>query len=134
MRIRTGDEVKVIAGVDKGTVAEVLRTIPDADKVVVKGVNLVYKHVRPSQKNQKGGRVSKEMPVHVSNVMLMSKAANRPTRVGVRFTAEGQKERYCKVTGASLGNIGAPKPRRAAGASPATTRTTTTTTVTTKTK
>lgn len=110
MRIRTDDEVKIIAGADKGKTGKVIRVLADADKVVVQGINLVYKHVRPSAKNQKGGRVSKEMPIHVSNVMLISAAAGRPTRTGVRFLANGQKERYCKKSGASLGAIGAAKP------------------------
>lgn len=110
MRIRTDDEVKIISGADKGKTGKVIRVLLDDDKVVVQGINLVYKHVRPSAKNQKGGRISKEMPIHVSNVMLLSSAAGRPVRVGARFLANGQKERYCKKTGAALGAIGAAKP------------------------
>lgn len=114
MRIRKDDEVKIIAGDDKGKVARVLRVIPEEDKIVVEGINLVYKHVKPNAKNQKGGRITKEMPIHVSNAMLISKAAGHEVRVGTRYTAEGQKERYCKKTGTSLGAIGKAKPRRAA--------------------
>ena len=118
MRIRKDDEVKVISGADKGKTGKVLRVLPDDDKVVVEGVNLVYKHLRPSPKNPKGGRISKEMPIHVSNVMIMSKAAGRPTRIGYRYLENGQKERYCKESGASLGLVGVPKPARAALARP----------------
>lgn len=112
MKIRKGDEVKVIAGADKGKVGKVKEAIPSEDKVIVEGVGLVRKHLRPSAKNQKGGRLSKEMPVHVSNVMLVSKDG-KPARVGARFTSDGQKERYCKRTGASLGVIGSRKAARA---------------------
>jgi large subunit ribosomal protein L24 len=118
MNIRKDDQVEVIAGDDKGTVSErriakVLRVIPERNKIVVEGVNRVYKHLRPSQKNPQGGRLSKEMPIDVSNVKLYCTKCNRGVRYGRRFTDEGQKQRYCKTCGASLGNIG---PRKAAHA------------------
>jgi large subunit ribosomal protein L24 len=118
MHIRKDDQVEVIAGDDKGTaserrIAKVLKVLPDRNKIVVEGVNRVYKHLRPSQKNPQGGRLSKEMPIDVSNVMLYCPKCNRGVRVGRRFTDEGQKQRYCKTCGVSLGNIG---PRKAAHA------------------
>lgn len=116
MKIRKDDEVMVIAGDDRGKTGKVKEAIPGENKVIVEGVNLVRKHLRPTAKNPKGGRLSKEMPINVSNVMLISKAADGPVRVGYRFTAEGQKERYCKKTGASLGLVGAAKSGRAAAA------------------
>ncbi len=115
MHIRKDDMVVVITGDDKGPdPRKVLRVLPEKNKIVVEGVNRVYKHLKPSQKNQQGGRLSKEMPISASNVMLYSPAARRGVRVGFRFTADGQKERYCKVTGEGLGLIGRPKPARAA--------------------
>jgi large subunit ribosomal protein L24 len=106
MLIRKGDMVRVVTGDDKGTTGRVLRVIPDRNKLVVEGVNKVYKHLKPSRRNPQGGRLSKEMPVDVSNVMLIDPGSNRPTRVGVRQLPDGTKERFAKRSGASLGRIG----------------------------
>jgi large subunit ribosomal protein L24 len=119
MHIRKDDQVEVIAGDDKGTatarrVAKVLRVVPSRNKIVVEGVNRVYKHLRPSQKNPQGGRLSKEMPIDVSNVMLYCTKCARGVRVGHRFTDDGQKQRYCKRCKNSLGNVGPPKLAHAA--------------------
>ena len=108
MRIKLDDMVEVIAGDDKGVRGKVLRVDHEANKVVVEGVNRVYKHVRKSQKNPQGGRLSKEMPVHISNVMLVDDKAGGPTRVGARFLPDGSKERYSKKSGASLGQVAPP--------------------------
>src|SRR4051794_38321587 len=115
MHIRKDDQVVVITGDDKGPEPrKVLRVLPEKNKIVVEGVNRVYKHLKPSQRNQQGGRLSKEMPIDASNVMLYSPSARRGVRVGFRISPTGQKERYCKVTGASLGVLGPAKPARAA--------------------
>src|SRR5262249_7965281 len=117
MHIRKDDMVVVITGDDKGpTPRKVLRVLPKDNKIVVEGVNRVYKHLKPSQRNPQGGRLSKEMPIDASNGLLYSPSAGRGVRVGVRYTADGQKERYCKVTGASLGTLGPKKPAHAAKA------------------
>ncbi len=88
MYIRKDDQVEIITGDDKGTskerrIAKVLRVLPSRNKIVVEGVNRVYKHMRPSQKNPQGGRLSKEMPIAVSNVapvlpQVQSRRADRP--------------------------------------------------------
>lgn len=119
MNIRKDDQVEVIAGDDKGSpdarrIAKVLRVIPAKNKIVVEGVNQVYKHMRPSNKNPQGGRLSKEMPIDVSNVMLVCSRCRRGVRVGHRFSDEGQKQRYCKACGQTLGTLGPVKPARAA--------------------
>ena len=119
MHIRKDDQVEVITGDDKGTprprrFAKVLRVLTSRNKIVVEGVNRVYKHMKPSQKNPQGGRLSKEMPVDVSNVMLVCTKCNRGVRVGHRFTDDGQKQRYCKSCGQGLGNVGPRKPAHAA--------------------
>ena len=119
MYIRKDDQVEVITGDDKGDstnrkIAKVLRVIPSRNKIVVEGVNRVYKHLRPSQKNPQGGRLSKEMPIDVSNVKLHCSKCNRGVRIGHRFTDDGQKQRYCKSCNASLGNVGPRKPAHAA--------------------
>ena len=114
MHIRKDDSVVVIAGDDKSPAPrKVLRVFPVRGKVLVEGVNRVYKHLRPSQKNPQGGRLSKEMPIDASNVMLFCPSCNRGVRVGKRFTDSGQKQRYCKVCSASLGNLGPAKPAKA---------------------
>ncbi len=113
MHIRKDDVVVVITGDDKGPEPrKVLRVLPEKGKIVVEGVNRVYKHLKPSAKNQQGGRLSKEMPIDASNVLLYNPSIRRGVRFGYRFTEAGQKERYCKVTNESLGVLGPVKPTR----------------------
>jgi large subunit ribosomal protein L24 len=109
MLIRKNDTVAVIAGDDRGTQGKVLRVDRTAGKAVVEGINRVYKHVRRSQRNPQGGRLSKEMPVPLSNVALVCGSCNKPTRVGTRVLPTGAKERYCKKCGAANGLISSPK-------------------------
>jgi large subunit ribosomal protein L24 len=121
MHIRKDDQVEVITGDDKGTptnrkVAKVLRVLPEKNKIVVEGVNRVWKHLKPSAKNQQGGRLSKEMPIDASNVMLYCPSCKRGVRIGHRFAENGQKQRYCKNCSASLGDVGPVKPAHAAAA------------------
>ena len=103
--IKKGDMVAVIAGDDKGTVGEVLRVIPDKDKVLVQGVNRVYKHLSPSRQHPQGGRIQKEMPISISNVLPVDPKTNLPTRVGFRVLEDGAKERFAIKSGESLGVI-----------------------------
>ena len=88
MWIKANDTVKVIAGEDRGTTGKVLRVDRKAGKLVVEGVNRVYKHVRRSQKNPQGGRLSKEMPVAVSNVQLVCEGCGAATRAGRALSAQ----------------------------------------------
>jgi large subunit ribosomal protein L24 len=113
MMIRSNDTVEVMAGDDRGTRAKVLRVDRVAGKLVVENVNRVYKHVRKSQRNPRGGRLSKEMPVQLANVALVCGACNKATRLGARFLADGSKERYCKKCGAGNGQVSPPKARHA---------------------
>ncbi len=105
MHIRKDDQVVVIAGddADPGRSHRVLRVLTDRGKVVVEGVNRVYKHLKPDRRNQQGGILSREMPINVSNVMLYCSTCRRGVRVGTRVEADGKKERYCKKCGLSLG-------------------------------
>ena len=109
MWIKTNDTVKVIAGEDRGTSAKVLRVNRKAGKLVVEGVNRVYKHVRRSQKNPQGGRLSKEMPIAMGNVQFVCEWCGAATRLGVRFLDDGAKERYCKKCSAGNGQVSPPK-------------------------
>ena len=98
-KIRKGDEVIVIAGKDKGRRGEVLRCV-SADLLVVGGVNLVKKHVRPNpMKGEQGGIVEKEAPIHVSNVALFNPISKKADRVGVRVLEYGRKVRFFKSSG-----------------------------------
>ena len=103
--VKKGDMVVVIAGDDKGKVGQVLRLDPKSEKVVVQGVNRVYRHLRPSRQHPQGGRIQKEMPIHASNVLPVDPKTNLPTRVGFRTTADGTKERYARRSGESLGAL-----------------------------
>lgn len=110
MLIKKGDMVEVITGDDRSrgdrrTIAKVLVVLRDEGKLVVEGVNKVYKHVRPSQRNPKGGRVSKEMPIQASNVLLYNPELGKGVRIGVKVNANGDKMRVCKKTGRELGLI-----------------------------
>lgn len=113
MLIREEDEVLVIAGVDKGVRGKVLKIDRSKGRVIVEGVNKAYKHVQRSQKNPQGGRLSKEMPIDISNVMLLCPQTGQRTRVGVRYLKDGSKERYAKRSGASLGVIAPAKDKYA---------------------
>ncbi len=99
MKIRKGDTVKVISGNDDGKIGKVLKTFPEANRVIVEGVNLVKRHTRPSQKNRKGGIIEKEDGVNVSNVMHFDTRTNIPTRVGFRKLKDGTKVRINKKSG-----------------------------------
>lgn len=111
MNIKTGDTVAVIAGRDqfvtdkKGKKARktgrVLKVYPKTERVLVEGVNIVKKHQRPTQANDKGGIIEKEAPIHVSNVAILDPKTNKPTRVGYR-EVDGKKVRYAKKSGESL--------------------------------
>jgi len=113
MLIRSGDLVEVCTGNSKGTRAKVVSVLPDKGKIVVEGVNRVYRHMRRSQKNPQGGRLSKELPIDASNVMVVCGACGKATRVGVRTTADGGKFRVCRKCKADIGTI---RPARAAKA------------------
>ena len=105
-RIRRGDTVVVVSGADRGQQGRVLRVDADADKIVVEGVNLVYRHVRRSQQNPQGGRVRRESPVHISNVMLVDPESNVPTRVGRKLVDESRgalgMQRFARKSGAAI--------------------------------
>ncbi|MBY0458587.1 MAG: 50S ribosomal protein L24 [Gemmataceae bacterium] len=109
MYICKNDVVQVIAGDDKGTRGKVIRVLRAENKVVVEGVNRVYRHLKPSRRNPQGGRLSKEMPVDVSNVMLIDPVLNVPTRVGVRSMPDGSKELFAKKSGTRLRTLKKPK-------------------------
>lgn len=103
MRIKTGDLVEVIAGKkgNKGQQGKVLKVLKNKDRVVVEGVNMITKHLRPSQANPDGGTQTLEGSIHVSNVMLVDPKTKKPTRVGMEIR-DGKKVRISKKSGSVL--------------------------------
>ena len=101
MKIKKGDKVMVISGADKGTVGEVTKVFPADDKVVVEGVNLRKKALKPTQANPDGGIIEQEMPIHVSNVMAYDSKAKKASRIGFK-DVKGKKTRVYKKTGAVI--------------------------------
>ncbi len=99
MKIKTGDTVKVISGHYKGTVAEVKAVSPRKNKVIVEGVNMVKKSLKPSQANPDGGVIEEEAPIDASNVMLYDKKAKEASRVGYKVDDKGNKVRVYKKSG-----------------------------------
>ena len=104
MRIRTDDEVVVIAGKDKGKTGKVLRTDPKKDRVYVAGLNMVKRHQRPNpgRPNAQVGVIEKEGPIHVSNVAIVDPKDHKPTRIGITRDDEGRRKRVSRRTGSEL--------------------------------
>ena len=108
MRIRTDDQVQVISGKEKGKQGKVLRTDPKAGTVYVEDLNMIKRHQRaqpsPDGRGQgkEGGIIEMEGPIHVSNVALVDPTDNRPTRIGIRTTDDGKRQRYSKRTGEAI--------------------------------
>ena len=97
MKIKKGDQVIVITGRDKGKTGEVIKSMPKENKVVVQGINLVKRHTKPTQESA-GGIISKEAPIHVSNVALIDPKDGKATRVGFKVE-DGKKVRVSKRSG-----------------------------------
>src|SRR5438477_5183915 len=113
MHIRINDIVEIIAGDDKGKRGKVLSVNREAGKVTVQGVNLVYRHLKPSRNNPQGGRLSKEMPLDASNVMLIDPATNLPTRVSARYNPDGSKNLVARKTGTLIRVLSKANPKYA---------------------
>lgn len=101
MKIKKGDKVTIMAGKDRGKQGEVLRVLPETERVVVKGVNMMKRHVRAKRDGEKGERVEKEVPLHVSNAMLTCPHTGKPTRIGYKIEG-GEKVRISKRSGKAL--------------------------------
>jgi len=98
-KIVKGDRVKVIRGNYRELEGTVLRVLRDEDRVVVEGVNQRKKHQRPTQDMPEGGIITREEPIHISNVMLIDPASGEASRVGIQVEEDGTKERIAKKTG-----------------------------------
>ena len=116
-RIRTEDMVEILSGNDRGKRGRVLKMLPKKGRVLVQGINLRWKHMRKSQQSPQGGRIKKEIPIHISNVMLVDEGTDTATRVGYQWI-DGKKRRISRKTGqpiaAALADKKAPKKKEKA--------------------
>ena len=99
--LKKGDLVQVIAGKEKGKQAKIKEMQLKHESVIVEGLNMVKRHVKPSQSNPQGGITSKEAPIHISNVMAVCPKTSKPTRLGTKLV-NGKKVRVAKKSGATL--------------------------------
>ena len=102
LKIKKGDNVKVLAGTSKGEVGRIVRVIPKMNRVVVEGVNMIKKHQKPSATNPQGGIAEMEAPIHISNVALVDPSSNEVTRIGRKVDDNGNIVRYAKKSGEVL--------------------------------
>lgn len=109
LHIKKGDTVQIITGDHKGATGRVLRVIPEKNKVVVQGHNIVKKHVRPSRKNPQGGQIHVEQPIHISNVLPVNPKSSSGSRVHYQVDKSGGKKRVA-TDGTEIGSV-----RRAKG-------------------
>ena len=100
-KVKKGDRVVVITGRDRGKQGEVLKVLREDDRLIVQGVNMIKRHMRPSARHP-GGIVEKEASIHVSNVAHVDPSANQATRVGYKFLDDGRKVRFAKRSGEVL--------------------------------
>ena len=101
MRIKKGDTVQVLSGNDKGKKGEVLEIIPKTEKVIVKGVNVRKRHIKPKKQGEEGGIIPVECAIHVSKLSVVCSKCNKPTRIGYEIEKDA-KVRVCRKCGAKL--------------------------------
>ena len=101
-RVRREDTVLVMKGKDRGRSGAVRKVIPGEGKVIVTGINVVKRHMRPRGPQKPGGIIEREAPIAWANVALLCQACNKPTRVGFRMLSDGRKVRYCRKCDANL--------------------------------
>jgi len=98
MKIKKGDTVLIISGKDKGKKGKVVKAFPKADRVLIEGINLRKKHIKPKKSGEKGQIISLPLPIHVSNAKMICSKCGKPTRIGYKIEA-GKKFRICKKCG-----------------------------------
>ncbi len=102
MKLRKGDRVKILSGKDRGKEGNISRVIPEKNRVLVDGVNIVKKHQKAQGTTRQAGIIDREMPINASNVAVVSPSDGKPTRIGYRIDEKGEKHRICKRTGSDL--------------------------------
>ena len=101
LHVKTGDNVMIISGKDKGKTGKVLQTSPKEGKVIVEGLNMVTKHVKPRRQGEQGGILQKEAPIYACKVQKVCPKCNKPTRIGHKVEGD-KKVRICKKCGAEI--------------------------------
>ena len=101
MKIRKGDTVKVLSGNDKGKTGEVLEVIPKTQKIIVKGINIRKKHIKPRKQGEEGGIILSEFSIHSSKVAIVCPKCGKATRIGYSVEKD-EKVRVCKKCGANI--------------------------------
>jgi len=102
LHVRTGDQVVIISGKDKGKKGKVLSASPSVGKVVVEGVNMVTRHQKARGQGQPGGKITREGAVHASKAMLICPRCNTPSRTGHKILTDGEKVRVCRKCGETI--------------------------------
>ena len=102
MKLKTGDKVVVIAGKDKGKEGKIIKTLRAENRVIVEGVNMVSKSVKPNAKNPQGGIVKQEAPIHISNLNVIDPKSGKATRIGRRLNDKGKLVRFAKKSGEEI--------------------------------
>jgi large subunit ribosomal protein L24 len=97
MKIRKNDNVLIVAGKDKGKKGKVRKTLPDKERIIVEGLNLIKRHSKTKGKTRQAGIIEMEGAIQVSNVMVICNKCNKPARVGYRILEDGKKARYCHI-------------------------------------
>ena len=96
IRLKKDDKVKILTGKDKGKIGKVLKVVKKTNRVIIENINVVKVHQRPTQANPQGGIVDKNMPLHISNLMIMCNSCVKPTRIGMKQLEDGKRVRICK--------------------------------------
>ena len=96
MKIKNNDNIKVMAGKDKGKTGKVLKILPSQNKAIVEGINYIKRHAKRTQQNPQGGIVQKELPVNISSLAVICARCSKPKRIGFSILTDGTKARYCK--------------------------------------
>ena len=98
LKLKKGDKVIVVAGKNKGNIGEILKIHPSKNRAVVRGINIMKRHTKPTQNNA-GGIVEKEGTIHISNIAFLDEKDNKATRIGYKNLEDGRKVRFCKRSG-----------------------------------
>ncbi|MCX7726927.1 MAG: 50S ribosomal protein L24 [Chitinispirillaceae bacterium] len=102
LSLKKGDLVQVMRGEYRGKRGKILKVLPDKEKAIVEGINMVKRHMKPNTKNPQGGIVDKEATIHLSNLMLVCPKTDKPTRIGVKILENGKRVRFSKKAKESI--------------------------------
>jgi large subunit ribosomal protein L24 len=102
MHVKKGDKVKVLSGNERGKSGKILKVFPGTQRAIVEGLNMIKRHTRPSQRNQQGGIIEREAPMHISNLRLICPGCGKATGASRIRDAEGRLRRVCKACGETI--------------------------------